>query len=160
MSKGNCYEANFIEFMARNNSDEVLVHAMREVGKNSEWWGGHAFILNKSFGAVYDLSNSAEQFGIDDKGIHQELIYKEWNIQKDGRAMYFEYTRDHAKKMLAKHNHFGSWELKHEDWRDEQGGENWGKYMTEYFKPTHQPKQYAFFILKQNATSKEISSTS
>jgi hypothetical protein len=74
--------------------------------------------------------------------------------------MYFEYTRDHAKKMFAKHNHFGSWELKHEDWKDEQGGENWGKYMIEYFKPTHQPKQYAFFILKQNATSKEISSTS
>ena len=67
MSKGNCYEANFIEFMARNNSDEVLVQAMREVGKNSEWWGGHSFILSKGDrkNVVYDFSNSAEQFGID-----------------------------------------------------------------------------------------------
>ncbi len=31
MSKGDCYETNFLRFFKANNDDYVLVHAMREI---------------------------------------------------------------------------------------------------------------------------------
>ena len=134
--KGNCYEANFNEFTTRvngkpvyNEGNWVLVHAMREIA--SEWWGGHAFLLNKDVDEVWDYSNGKIE-------VYQKAdIYDKWNIQENGDKMYFEYNYVRALQMALDTGHYGSWELLFEDWKDE----GWMKYMTEYFMPTFQPLQ-------------------
>jgi len=135
MSKGDCYEANFLRFFKANNDDYVLVHAMREIV--SEWWGGHCFILDTKTDTVYDYSLSANQWDIGDEGIAKDVIYKEWNIQEDGLGMYFEYSFQDAVALAYEEEHYGSWELMYEMWQDE----NFGYYMTEYFMPKFQPLQ-------------------
>lgn len=135
--KGNCYEANFNEFTTRvngkpvyNEGNWVLVHAMREIA--SEWWGGHAFLLNKDVDEVWDYSNGKIE-------VYQKAdIYDKWNIQENGDKMYFEYNYVRALQMALDTGHYGSWELLFEDWKDE----GWMKYMTEYFMPTFQPLQH------------------
>ena len=135
--KGNCYEANFNEFTTRvngkpvyNEGNWVLVHAMREIA--SEWWGGHAFLLNKDVDEVWDYSNGKIE-------VYQKAdIYDTWNIQENGDRMYFEYNYIRALQMALDTGHYGSWELLFEDWKDE----GWMKYMTEYFMPTFQPLQH------------------
>ena len=134
--KGNCYEANFNEFTKRvsgkpvyNEGNWVLVHAMREIA--SEWWGGHAFLLNKDEDEVWDYSNGKVE-------VYQKAdIYDTWNIQENGDKMYFEYNYIRALQMALDTGHYGSWELLFEDWKDE----GWMRYMTEYFMPTFQPLQ-------------------
>lgn len=135
--KGNCYEANFNEFTKRvsgkpvyNEGNWVLVHAMREIA--SEWWGGHAFLLNKDEDEVWDYSNGKVE-------VYQKAdIYDTWNIQENGDKMYFEYNYIRALQMALDTGHYGSWELLFEDWKDE----GWMRYMTEYFMPTFQPLQH------------------
>jgi len=135
--KGNCYEANFNEFTKRvsgkptyNEGNWVLVHAMREI--TSEWWGGHAFLLDKENNKVWDYSNGKVQSWDKDE------IFKTWNIQEDGDRMYFEYNYVRALQMALDTGHYGSWELLFEDWKDEE----WMTYMTNYFMPTFQPLQH------------------
>ena len=113
--KGNCYEANFNEFTTRvngkpvyNEGNWVLVHAMREIA--SEWWGGHAFLLNKDEDEVWDYSNGKVE-------VYQKAdIYDTWNIQENGDKMYFEYNYIRALQMALDTGHYGSWELLFEDW--------------------------------------------
>ena len=136
--KGNCYEANFNELTKRVNGvpvyhaegDWVLVHAMRE--NASEWWGGHAFLLDRENNKVWDYSNGKVQTWDKDE------IYKTWNIQEDGDKMYFEYNYIRAIEMCLDSGHYGSWELLYEDWK----AEGWIEYITEYFMPTFQPLQH------------------
>ena len=97
MNKGNCYEANFNEMIQNADTykgDEWrLVHALREHFPGSEWWGGHAFLLNTDENLVFDFSNGAQ---MKNNGkelvVDKDKIYKQWNIQEDGLFMYFEYT--------------------------------------------------------------------
>ena len=66
-------------------------------------------------------------------------IYKQWNIQVDGLFMYFEYTFQDAVKFAYELEHYGSWELVFEDWKNPA----WIDYMKDYFIPTHEPKRHA-----------------
>lgn len=134
MPKGNCYEANFKEFTTKvdrkpiyHEGNWVLVHAMREIA--SEWWGGHAFLLNKDFDEVWDYSNGKIEVWPKDE------IFKTWNIQVEGDRMYFEYTYIRALQMALDTGHYGSWELLFEDWKNKE----WIDYMKNYFQPTFQP---------------------
>ena len=144
MSKGNCYEANFVEMLQSPDTyrgDEWrLVHAMRENIKGSEWWGGHAFLLNTDENLVFDFSNGAKMRN-DGKEliVDKDEIYSQWNIQVDGLFMYFEYTFQEAIKNAYEIEHYGSWELVFEDWKNPA----WIDYMKDYFIPTFEPKRNA-----------------
>ena len=144
MSKGDCYEANFNEFFLNRDTysgDEWrLVHAMREHVKGTEWWGGHAFILNLDENLVFDFSNGAK---LRNNGkelvVDAEEIYEQWSISKYGLHTYFEYTMEEAVKMAYETGHYGSWELKFEDWKSK----DWGDYMKNYWIPNFEPKRHA-----------------
>jgi len=131
----NCYYANLNEFVDMHNrktqgqgaEDWVLVHAVREMA--SEWWGGHAFLLNKKTDQILDFSNGKRLEGT------KEDMFKQWNIQVDGRQMYYEYSFKQVLEQVGKHMTYGPWELLFEDWKDKE----WGEYMSKYFIPTFQP---------------------
>ena len=136
----NCYYANFnaLWSMDEENEDEalnknefVLVHAMREHVPNSEFWGGHAFLLNKEHDYIMDFSN--QKLIVESK----DKLFKQWNIQETGWNMYFEYTLDEAMDKIQEHESYGSWDLLYEDWK----AEGWIDYMKNYFIPTFQPIQ-------------------
>lgn len=137
MSKGNCYEANFRELCFENpkkyGTEWRLVHAMREIVQGAEWWGGHAFLLNTETNEVHDFSNGKHE--IYDK----EEIYKTWNIRVDGNQTYFEYTKEESAKFIVELEHYGSWELKFENYTDK----DWTDYMRNYWIPTHEPRRHA-----------------
>ena len=131
----NCYYANLWEFVDMNNrttanekDDWVLVHAVREMA--FEWWGDHAFLLNKVSNQILDFSNGKRLEGTKDE------LFKKWNIQVDGRFMYYEYSFKQALENVDKYRTYGPWELLFEDWQDSR----WGKYMSKYFIPTFQPR--------------------
>lgn len=142
MNKGNCYEANFKEFISNQVKyrNWKLVHAMRNPMGVSEWWGGHAFLLDVANNRVWDFSNGDIQTWDKDE------IYKEWNIQVDGLHMYFEYSHLEAIEWAQEVEHYGSWELLYEDWKSPE----WISYMKEYFMPTHQPMQWALRQMKSD----------
>ena len=144
MSQGDCYKANFDEMFNNPdtyNSDEWrLVHAMRENIKDTEWWGGHCFLLNTEENLVFDFSNGAKMRN-DGKElvIDADKIYEQWNICKDGNQTYFEYDFTTAVQWAYDSGHYGSWELKFELWKED----DWITYMQEYWIPTHEPKRHA-----------------
>lgn len=131
----NCYYANLNELVDMHNrktqgqgaEDWVLVHAVREIA--SEWWGGHAFLLNKKTDQILDFSNGKRLEGT------KEDLFKQWNIQVDGRYMYYEYNFQDVLLEVSRHMTYGPWSLLFEDWQDKK----WGEYMSEYFIPTFQP---------------------
>ncbi len=137
MNKGNCYEANFRELCLVNpmnyGIEWVLVHAMREIVQGSEWWGGHAFLLNTETNEVHDFSNGKHEV------YDRDEIYKTWNIQVDGNQTYFEYTKKEAVKFVMEEEHYGCWELMFEMWNSE----GWIDYMKNYWIPTHEPRRHA-----------------
>lgn len=129
----NCYYANFWAFKEMDKEvqkDYVLVHAVREMAH--EWWGGHAFLLNKKTNQILDFSNGKRLEGAKDK------MFKQWNIQEDGLRMYYEYTFQESVIQCAKTGTYGAWGLLLEDWKNEE----WGNYMRNYFIPTFQPDLY------------------
>jgi len=135
MSKGNCYEANFKELCLVNpmsyGEEWVLVHAMREIIQGTEWWGGHAFLLNTDTDEVHDFSNGKhEVYDKDD-------IYAKWSIQVMGNQTYYEYTKKQAGRLAVDTGHYGCWELKFEMWNTE----GWNEYMKDYWVPTHEPRR-------------------
>ena len=83
----NCYYANLWEFVEMQNrktqgqgaEDWVLVHSVREMA--SEWWGGHAFLLNKKTDQILDFSNGKRLEGT------KEDRFKQWNIKRDGSQL-------------------------------------------------------------------------
>ena len=128
----NCYHANlwkFVEMEEEERKDFVLVHAVREMA--AEWWGGHAFLLNKKTNMVLDFSNQKRLEGT------KEDLYKQWNIQEAGKEMYFEYNHEQCLNKVAEHMTYGAWDLLFENWQDK----DWAKYMSEYFIPNFQPIQ-------------------
>lgn len=146
MSGGDCYLANYQRFVDSNNQDEVLVHANREfLGKGTELWGGHAFILNTKTNMVLDYSNGARltnggQPLIADK----EQIYDVWGITEkviNGDRTYFEYTQQDAVNWITTTWNYGPWELLLDNWE----AEGWGEYMK-YFVPTFMPKRYSMEV--------------
>ena len=66
----------------------------------------------------------------------KDELFKKWNIQVDGRFMYYEYSFKQALENVDKYRTYGAWELLFEDWTDSR----WGKYMSKYFIPTFQPR--------------------
>jgi hypothetical protein len=140
--QGDCYEANFNRFTKNDNKDEVLVHTLREfLGKGTELWGGHAFILNTKTDQVYDYSNGAIRRHGKPLIIAKGLIYDKWGITEKlitGKDTYFEYTQIEACKLAVETKHYGSWELKYENW-EETG---WGDYMKDYFVPNFMPIRF------------------
>ena len=129
----NCYYANFWAFKEMDKEvqkDYVLVHAVREMAH--EWWGGHAFLLNKKTNQILDFSNGKRLEGAKDK------MFKQWNIQEDGLRMYYEFTFQESVIQCAKTGTYGAWGLLLEDWKNEE----WGNYMRNYFIPTFQPDLY------------------
>jgi len=140
MSKGNCYEANFKELCldnAKNYGVEwVLVHAMREILEGSEWWGGHAFLLNRKTNEVHDFSNGKHE--IWDK----EEIYKKWNVKVHGLETYFEYSKPEAWEKALDTETYGAWELKFENWTDK----DWHVYMQDWWIPNMEPRRHALEI--------------
>ena len=136
----NCYHANLwklFEMEEKDSQEWVLVHAVREMA--SEWWGGHAFLLNKKTNKILDFSNQKKLEGT------KEEMFKQWNIQEDGDRMYFEYTKQQCLNKVAEHMTYGSWDLLFEDWQNKA----WAKYMSEYFIPKYQP------IMHKQRTEKE-----
>jgi hypothetical protein len=139
----NCYYANFTEFTKRvnnepvyHNKNVVLVHAMREWGgKNSELWGGHAFLLDKEQNMIDDYSNQKHISKSKDR------LFDVWNIQTKGKFMYFEYNYIQALEMALKTGHYGSWELLFEDWQNKKHA----KYMKDYFMPKFQPRLHEMY---------------
>jgi len=143
MNKGNCYEANFKEMCLTNavnyGDNWRLVHAMREIMQGSEWFGGHAFLLNIDTNEVHDFSNGKHVVA------NKEDYYKEWNILEHGQETYYEYTKAQAWKWATKTEHYGCWELKFEMW-DTEG---WNEYMTTYWIPTHEPRRHALNLMSK-----------
>jgi imidazole glycerol phosphate synthase subunit HisF len=143
MNKGNCYEANFKEMCLTNainyGDNWRLVHAMREIMQGSEWFGGHAFLLNVDTNEVHDFSNGNHVVA------NKEDYYKEWNILEHGQQTYYEYTKAEAWKWATKTEHYGCWELKFEMW-DTEG---WNEYMTTYGIPTHEPRRHALNLMSK-----------
>jgi hypothetical protein len=143
MAKGNCYEANFNEFTSRvnnkpkyNNTNKVLVHAMREwAGKGSEMWGGHAFILDKDTNWVDDYSNNKHL------SVAKDEIFEKWNIQTEGKFMYFEYDYVQAIDKAIETGHYGCWDILFEQWQNE----NHIEYMKDYFMPKFQPRLHTMY---------------
>tara|TARA_R100001443_G_scaffold24148_1_gene36319 strand:- start:7072 stop:7521 length:450 start_codon:yes stop_codon:yes gene_type:complete len=136
----NCYYANLwklLEMEEKDSQEWVLVHAVREMA--AEWWGGHAFLLNKKTNKILDFSNQKKLEGT------KEELFKQWNIQEDGDRMYFEYTKQQCLNKVAEHMTHGSWDLLFEDWQNKA----WAKYMSEYFIPKYQP------IMHKQRTEKE-----
>jgi hypothetical protein len=129
LKRGNCYEANLKELLA-NNDDLVLVHAMREITR--EYWGGHAFLLDKKANVIHDYSN--EKYLV----INKDTIYKEWNIQIQGQGMYFEYSKEETLEKLFKEETYGPWDLTYEN----PNSENYVEYVRDYFMKHFQPTFY------------------
>tara|TARA_R110000823_G_scaffold139538_1_gene269328 strand:- start:883 stop:1320 length:438 start_codon:yes stop_codon:yes gene_type:complete len=143
---GDCYEANFKKFFydKRNQDEFVLVHAMREI--HDEWWGGHGFILDKKNNIVHDYSNGKYKTGT------KEEIYKEWNIQEDGNQMYFEYSMHESVTKAYNEETYGPWELKFEQWMDDDHID----YMKSYFLPNFQPRLEKFHKEQDNKNKQGI----
>ena len=131
MYKGDCYEANLKKYLDSVNKNTVLVHAMREIV--TEYWGGHAFLLDKKRNRVFDFSNGKSQQW------NKDEIFEKWNIQVQGRDMYFEYTKEQALQKVLEHKTFGSWDLTFENWNDE----NYLEYIRDYFIPKFQPVYFS-----------------
>lgn len=129
----NCYYANFWAFKEMDKEEQkdyVLVHAVREMAH--EYWGGHAFLLNKKTNKILDFSNGKRLEGT------KEELFKQWNIQEDGLRMYYEYTYKESVMKCGKTRTYGAWDLLFEDWKNKE----WGSYMENYFIPTFQPDLY------------------
>ena len=129
----NCYYANFWAFKEMDKEEQkdyVLVQAVREMAH--EYWGGHAFLLNKKTNKILDFSNGKRLEGT------KEELFKQWNIQEDGLRMYYEYTYKESVMKCAKTRTYGAWDLLLDDWKNEE----WHSYMMDYFIPTFQPELY------------------
>ncbi len=113
---------------------------MREIMKGSEWWGGHAFLLNTDTNEVHDFSNGKHVVAT------KEDYYEEWTILEHGKETYFEYTKAEAWEWAQKTEHYGCWELAFELWDTKK---DWNDYMANYWIPTHEPRRHALSLMSR-----------
>ena len=52
MGAGNCYPAAWNAINTIKNDDWVVVHALRDIFKGANHFGGHAFLLNKKTNTI------------------------------------------------------------------------------------------------------------
>lgn len=143
--KGDCYEANFNAFMNVKQFDHkewVMVHALREIIKGTEWWGGHAFLWNKKTGMIYDASKSgrARNNGKPLKWTFAKAK-KEWTLHPEEPSMFVEYTRGEMVEKAMETGHYGCWDLTLELW-DITPHKEYGDYMI-WFNKKYRPKMTA-----------------
>lgn len=142
MAGGDCYEASFKAFMHGieefDHNEWVLVHAMREhMGKGAEWWGGHAFLLNKKTNQVIDHSISARNNNDGEPMVTTlDKVIEMWDLRVDQEDMYVEYTRGEMVEKALETGHYGSWDLPFENWEDEGYGDYMNMFQQKYMPRT------------------------
>ena len=160
--KGNCLPAAWELAMSKLSDKKnkyVIVHAMREIADGSEFWGGHAFVLNKTTNRVLsEANNDMQQNGGIPLDVSFEVAKEMWNLQPQDETMYVEYTIQEYNMMLFENEYYDEqtcenmvehrfYGLKYENWKDK----GWQDYMNKYFLPTYCPHTHAKRLEKAGA---------
>ncbi len=149
MGAGDCYQAawNAINFVKKSD-DWVVVHALRDILKGADYYGGHGFLLNKKTNTVYDDSISAKYIDGSVDGVVDGMPFKEYvkktYVLTEGDYVYKEYTLKELNKITFEHGYYSPYHLAKEQWslKPEEfakkfpGYDDFGDYMKNYFYPT------------------------
>ena len=154
MGAGNCYPAAWNAINTKKfivNDDWVVVHALRDIFKGANHFGGHAFLLNKKTNTVYDDCISAKYIDGSVDGVVDDMPFDEY-VEKtfvvtEGDYVYKEYTRIELNKETMKDMVHMPFDLAKERWAMKPkefakrfpGYESYVDYMKNYYQPTFEP---------------------
>lgn len=157
MGAGDCYPAAFKAInSSRFTDDWIVVHALRDIFEGGEHYGGHAFLLEKDYKAVYDDSISAKYIDGSVDGVVYGMPLSEY-VEKtflltEGKYVWKEYTMLELSIKTIEHMAHTPFDLAKEQWslasKDEEfakrfpGFSSYKEYMQEYFIPTFCPTQH------------------
>jgi|TARA_R110000851_G_scaffold167472_1_gene313113 hypothetical protein len=158
MGAGNCYPAAWNAINTKKNDDYIVVHALRDIFKGANHFGGHAFLVRKwkdgkllKNPTVYDDSISAKYIegsvdGVVDGMPFDEYVEKTF-VVTEGDYVYREYTRIELNKETMKDMAHMPFDLAKEQWSMKPkefskrfpGYDSYVDYMKNYFQPTFEP---------------------
>jgi len=158
MGAGNCYPAAWNAINTKKNDDYIVVHALRDIFKGANHFGGHAFLVRKwkdgkllKNPTVYDDCISAKYIegsvdGVVDGMPFDEYVEKTF-VVTEGDYVYKEYTRKELNIETMKEMVHMPFDLAKEQWAMKPkefakrfpGYENYVDYMKNYYQPTFEP---------------------
>lgn len=158
MGAGNCYPAAWNAINTKKNDDYIVVHALRDIFKGANHFGGHAFLVRKwkdgkllENPTVYDDCISAKYIDGSVDGVVDGMPFDEY-VEKtfvvtEGEYVYKEYTRKELNKETAKDMVHMPFDLAKERWAMKPkefakrfpGYESYVDYMKNYYQPTFEP---------------------
>ncbi len=158
MGAGNCYPAAWNAINTIKNDDWVVVHALRDIFKGANHFGGHAFLVRKwkdgkllENPTVYDDCISAKYIDGSVDGVVDGMPFDEY-VEKtfvvtEGDYVYKEYTRIELNKETMKDMVHMPFDLAKEQWAMKPKEfakrfpkyESYVDYMKNYYQPTFEP---------------------
>ena len=128
-----------------------MVHALRDIFKGGNHFGGHAFLLNKKTDTVYDDSISAKYIDGSVDGVVDGMPLKEYAektyLLTEGKYVWKEYSMKELNIITFMHGYHSPFDLAKERWdlSPEEfeskfpGFKDIADYMKNYFQPTFEP---------------------